>query len=421
VDEITLTSPLDGRAGRPEIRTGANETGAGGGAGPFLARFCFLVPLPLLLLLPSLLLLLSPSLLLLGVFVRFVPLPDISNFLRDFPLASQQMEVWHVLLILFLLAALNYVNLVLEENIFKHLRQQTIEGFADTNESEIAGAVSESSGIIKYLDNDDLYDKFYASVYDQLTQGSVRTQAEVGLMLQQWTKRGDAAIESMEVLDAGCGTGIAVASLAKMGVKKVVGLDKSEAMLNQATSNTIPQTTLTEDQKKVISWRKDELLNPSACQGGEFTHVFLLYFTVYYLNDKETLFRNLHFWTKPGGRLVVHVVNKHKFDPMLESASPWLGFSLQKYTESRITKSEVVFNKFTYTGEFDLQDPGAEFRESFRFKDSGLVRRQRHAFVMEDMERIVGFARAAGWTYLGFTDLTPISFEYAYHLHFRRS
>ena len=356
-----------------------------------------------------------------GEFSPFLLSWAISSFLRDFPLASQQMEVWHILLILFLLAAFNYINLVLEENFFKHLRQQTLEGFADANSSEIAGAVFEASGVIKYLDNDELYDEFYASVYDQLTQGSVRTQAEVGLMLQQWTKRADARIETMEVLDAGCGTGIAVASLAKMGVKKVVGLDKSEAMIHQATSNTIPQTTLTEEQKRAIFWRKDDLLNPSACQGGEFTHAFLLYFTVYYFNDKEALFRNLHFWVKPGGRLVVHVVNKHKFDPMLESASPWLGFSLQKYTDSRITKSEVSFNKFTYTGEFDLQDPGAEFRETFRFKETGLVRRQRHAFLMEDMERIVGFARAAGWTYLGFTDLTPLSFEYAYHLHFRRS
>lgn len=333
------------------------------------------------------------------------------------------MEVWHILLILFVLAALNYVNLVLEENIFKHLRQHPVEGlegFTGSSE-EIAGAVSESSGIIKYLDNDELYDSFYARVYDQLTQGSVRSQAEVGLMLQQWLKRGDADIKSMEILDAGCGTGIAAASFAKLGAKKVVGLDKSEAMLKQATSNTIPQTTLTSEQIQSISWRKDDLINPSACQGGEFTHAFLLYFTIYYFNDKEAVFRNLHYWTKPGGRLVVHVVNKHKFDPMLESASPWLGFSLQKYTDTRITKSEVAFDKFTYTGEFDLQDPGAEFRETFRFKDTGKVRRQRHAFIMEDMERITGMARAAGWQYLGYTDLTPISFEYAYHLHFRRN
>ena len=127
----------------------------------------------------------------------------------------------------------------------------------------------------------------------------------------------------------------------------------------------------------------------------------------------------MYFWTKPGGRMVVQVVNKHKFDPMLESSAPWLGFSLQKYSDTRITKSEVAFNKFKYNGEFHLMDPNAEFRETFRF-EGGKIRRQRHTLRMNDMSEIVGMAKMAGWEYLGFTDLTPISFEYAYHLHFKR-
>jgi ubiquinone/menaquinone biosynthesis C-methylase UbiE len=254
-------------------------------------------------------------------------------------------------------------------------------------------------------------------VYDELTQGSVRTQAEIGLLLHEWSKKGE-DIKTFEVLDAGCGTGIGVAALAKMNVKKVVGLDNANAMISQAKTKTIPQTTLTDEQKGVIEWRQADLMDPSAAAGGEFSHVALLYFTVYYFNDKEALFRNLYYWTKPGGRLAVEVVNKHKFDPMLESATPWLGFSLQKYADSRITKSEVDFNKFKYIGEFDLQDPQAEFRETFRFKD-GKVRRQRHTLKMEDMNEIVGMAKAAGWEYLGYTDLTMLHLEYFYILHFK--
>ena len=104
---------------------------------------------------------------------------------------------------------------------------------------------------------------------------------------------------------------------------------------------------------------------------------------------------------------------------MLESSAPWLGFSLQKYTNERINKSEVTFDKFKYTGEFDLHDPEAEFRETFRFED-GSVRRQRHTFKMENMDEIVGMAKAAGWKYDGFVDETPIHFEYAYLLLFTK-
>jgi len=294
------------------------------------------------------------------------------------------------------------------------------EGFEDLDkEEELSGAVDEKRGIIRYLDNKELYDHFYAAVYDQLTQGSVRTQAEIGMILHEWTKRGE-DLKTFEVLDAGCGTGIAVAALAKMNVKRAVGMDLSKAMLEQASTRSIPQTTLTEEQKEIIEWRHGDLIDPSASTGGSFTHAFLIYFTIYYFMDKETVFRNLYFWLKPGGRLVVHCVNKHKFDPMLESSAPWLGFSLQKYSKKRVTKSEVVFNKFNYGAEFDLEDPMAEFRETFRFKD-GKVRRQKHTMKMENMNEIVGMAKAAGWEYIGYTDLTPLSFEYAYHLHFKRS
>ena len=325
-------------------------------------------------------------------------------------------QVWVILIIFICLVVLQVLYSILYDTIilpYLETRESlNKEGFSN----EVPHARDETQGMVKWLDNKELYDSFYAGIYDQLTQGSTRTQAEIGLILHEWTKRGDDS-KNFEILDAGCGTGIAVATMAKMGVKRVVGLDSSKEMLKQCDT-TLKKSTLNDEEKKHIEWRYGDLIDPSVCSGGEFTHAFLLYFTVYYFGDKETLFRNLYFWVKPGGKMVVHVVNKHKFDPMLESSAPWLGFSLQKYSDKRITKSEVVFNEFKYTGEFDLQDPLAEFRETFRFKD-GKARRQKHSFRMEDMNVIVGYAKAAGWDYVGHTDLTPIAFEYAFHLHFR--
>lgn len=311
---------------------------------------------------------------------------------------------------------------MIRENITEPFRgaMEEAEGFENGSGSP---TISQSAGagdgaVQTWLENDKLYDKFYAGVYDQITQGSVRTQAEVGLMLHEWTKKGE-DLKTFEILDAGCGTGIAVAALAKMGVKRVCGIDLSEAMLNHARQVVIPQTTLTHVQKEAIEWRKRDLIDPSAGAAGEFTHAFLLYFTVYYFADKEALFRNLFLWVKPGGRLTVMVVNKYKFDPMMESAAPWMGFSLQKYSKDRITKSEVTFDKFKYTGEFHLFDPAAEFRETFRFKD-GKVRRQKHDLRMENTNTIVGLAKAAGWKYDGYTDLVKLQSEYFYHLHFSK-
>ena len=326
-------------------------------------------------------------------------------------------QFWLLLFFMIVILILYVFNSILFENIifpYMESKNPSKEGFEDI--TDVPGLVEESGGIMRWMSQEELYDSFYAKIYDQLTQGSVRTQAEIGLILHEWTKKGD-KLENFDVLDGGCGTGIACAALAKMGVKSVVGLDNSKAMLKQCET-TLTHSTLTDKEKEHITWHQADLMDPSACTGGQFSHGILLYFTIYYFPDKETVFRNLFYWIRPGGRLVVHVVNKHKFDPMLESSAPWLGFSLQKYSETRVKKSEVVFNKFKYTGEFDLQDPIAEFREVFKFKN-GKVRRQKHIFRMEDMNAIVELAKAVGWEYIGYTDLTPINFEYAYHLHFR--
>jgi SAM-dependent methyltransferase len=320
----------------------------------------------------------------------------------------------NVLFILLILAVVNYLALV----AIQRMKPQIVvdpglivqgpqrEGFTDVQQSKEV-----------YLNNDELYDTFYASVYDQLTQSQRITEQKVMMIVTEWKKTG-AHIEEIDALDAGCGTGVAAVSLAKLNVRSVLALDKSKAMLERAETVTVAQSKLSEEQKKLITFREGDLMNPSAVGGGAVSHAICLYFTIYYLPDKEAFFRNMFLWVKPGGELVVEVVNKYKFDPMLDSASPWVGFSLQKYSKERVTESKVAFDKFDYAGKFDLQDPNAEFRETFRFKD-GRVRRQRHRFSMPSIDEISKAAKIAGWTYTKFLDLTLIGFEYSYLLFFR--
>lgn len=313
----------------------------------------------------------------------------------------------NVLFILLVLAVINYLALVAMQRMKPQfvVDSEQQEGFTDVQQKET------------YLNSDELYDSFYASVYDQLTQSQRITEQKVMMIVTEWKKTG-ALMEHVEVVDAGCGTGVACISLAKMNMKSVLGIDKSKAMIERAQTFTLDQSKLTAEQKSLITFREGDLLNPSVIGGGAVTHAICLYFTIYYLPDKEAFFRNMFLWVKPGGELVVEVVNKYKFDPMLDSASPWIGFSLQKYSKERVTESKVTFDKFEYAAKFDLQDPGAEFRETFRFKD-GKVRRQRHRFVMPPIDEIAKMAQVAGWTYTKFLDLTLIGFEYSYLLFFR--
>jgi SAM-dependent methyltransferase len=189
-------------------------------------------------------------------------------------------------------------------------------------------------------------------------------------------------------------------------------------MLRQAEKTAL-EAKLTPEEANNLRWRTDSLKNPSACAAGEFNHIIMFYFTFYYLPDQEEFFRFANLWMKPGGKLVIEVVNKFKFDPILESASPFLAFSLQKYSKDRLLKSKVTFDKFEYESEFELTDPKGEFYETFRFKNNH-VRRQKHVFHMPTIEAIVNMGKAAGFKYEGFQDLNALGFEYAYLLQFTR-
>ncbi len=316
--------------------------------------------------------------------------------------------LWSVLILL-IFGTLQYIWLIYED---KYAVQESNykEGFVDT------GAITDSEQTsIVWFENEELYDEFYASVYDSLTQLAGRYPQEVTLIIHQWKKT--TSVDTMDVLDCGCGTGIASIFFAKQNVNSVVGLDISKAMIRRANNTTLVGANLTRAQKEAITYQVGNMQIESTFTAGKFSHAVLLFFTVYYSNDPVGLFKNLFFWIRPGGCLAIEVVNKYKFDPLLEAASPFFGLSVQKYSKKRVTKSRVEFDKFSYEAEFDLQDPTAEFREVFRFKDKS-IRRQRHTMNMRDIKDIVDLAASTGWKYTGFVDLLTAGFEYAYVLLF---
>jgi SAM-dependent methyltransferase len=261
---------------------------------------------------------------------------------------------------------------------------------------------------ILVLGNDNIYDEFYAKVYDVIVDGKTRQDAEVNLTLT-WARSFRPENGMIEVLDIGCGTGGAVDVFRTIGVKKVVGLDASEAMVAAARKHH-PKG----------DYRVGEVEQIGQFAAGEFNLATLYYFTYYYLRDTEMMFKNLFYWLQPGGCLVIHLVNREKFDPILEAASPFVAFSVQKYSKERVTTSKVSFDKFDYEANFSLEGESAEFREQFLFKTNKKKRRHVHKLRMTRMEEIIQKAESNGFVYKQFIDLTAIGYEYQYLFCFVR-
>ena len=318
-----------------------------------------------------------------------------------FNLLEDGFQVFLVVVISILVANYLYARWASRHVRKSSMENEEFEGFANP---EKGGA----NGIdIAVVGNDHLFDEFYSKIYDMIVDGKQRHDAETNLTLA-WAKTYRPETKTILALDVGCGTGSQVDILRKAGVGKAVGIDKSEAMIARA-HKIHPQSDFRVGDVEVIG----------TFAAAEFNLVTMFYFTYYYLQDRTVALQNVFNWLQPGGCFVVHVVNREKFDPVLEAASPFVAFSVQKYSKERITRSKVSFDKFDYEADFSLEGSKAEFREEFRFKD-GKKRRQVHALRMPTMDQITAEIEGIGFKYKQYIDLTSIGYEYQYLFCFVR-
>jgi SAM-dependent methyltransferase len=252
----------------------------------------------------------------------------------------------------------------------------------------------------------DVYDDFYSEIYDTLVFSNLKDDYEVGQIINS-TKPTQESI----ILDVGSGTGHHVGLFNKKGFK-AVGLDNSHAMIEKAKEN-YPEYDFVEG----------DVLNAVQFQPQSFTHILCLYFTLYYIKDKAQFFNNCMNWLMPGGTLVVHIVDRDMFDPILPPANPLLMLTPQRYAKNRITNSKVTFNDFKYSADFNLENgkDSARFVEKFQNKENGKVfRKQEHVMYMESEKDVLVLAKNSGFIVQGKIDLIKVGYEYQYLYIFQK-
>lgn len=247
-------------------------------------------------------------------------------------------------------------------------------------------------------ENEGIYDNFYADIYDFLVYNDVKDEYEIGAIMNKTNPNNKSVI-----LDVGCGTGHHVGLLAKNGLK-VVGVDISPSMIEKAKKN-YPQ----------YNFKVGNVLNGGTFQFDSFTHILCLYFTLYYFKDKSIFFQNCYNWLMPGGYLVVHLVDKYNFDPILPAANPLYIVSPQRYAKDRITKSKITFDKFKYEANFiqDVDSVQSLFEEKIVFND-GKARNHHHKFYMENYQDILNMARDVGFVVNSEINMIKCGYEYQY-------
>lgn len=254
----------------------------------------------------------------------------------------------------------------------------------------------------------DIYDDFYARVYDKLFSTQERISFEKASLKENVFN--SFSKPETKIADLCCGTSPHSRWLTEDGYD-VVGADTSEAMLRRARV-----------QNPSAKFYRLDITNPSSFPPKQLSHALLFYFSIYQFRNPKIVVDNIYQWLKPGGWFVVHLVDPNKFDPILAAASPFPAFSVQKYSKDRVTDSDVFFNDFKYRAKFikGAHDDNAIFEETFDFTDKKKSREHKHRLLMPSVKDMIDTIRSSGFTYKESVDMTSVGYEYQYLVYFTK-
>ena len=323
-----------------------------------------------------------------------------ASFYKSFSSYIKSITRWEILTVMLILLM---IVCFIKRDLDVH-----VEGFAQKDK-------------YKVYENDTIYDNFYADIYDELFIQPNKIEAEVDeiIHITGALNGNDTEKKNFKVCDLGCGRGHHVDQLKHKGVANVIGCDKSAAMLQNAR-----------DSYPTCKFIQGDFMKPMLFSEEEFNVLTCFYFTVYYVKDKRAFFKNCYQWLKPEGYLIIHLVDRNHFDPVVPGGKPLFIVSPQKYAKDRITNSLVKFRSFQYKSDFTVPPPtkGAKgsqlkhtgeknigkFIEKITDDATGKVRENIHTYYMPTNREMLEIAKEVGFTVTGQVDLVHVLNEFQY-------
>ena len=240
------------------------------------------------------------------------------------------------------------------------------------------------------------YDDFYAGIYNDL----YLTKSRVAEEYDQIIRMTEPSVDYSVFLDVGSGTGEMAALLDNRGFQ-VYGIDRSAAMVKQSLANW----------PRLRIQKGDITADSMAYDRNMFSHILCMYMTIYEIEDKYAFFANCYAWLKSGGYLILHLVDKARFNPIVPAGkSKWLRGLEDSYgfarPPPRISKTELDFVDFKYNALYDFpsdeQSP-VIFRETFHVGHK--MRKNESTLYMNSTEYILGIAQKFGFYVKGQVDM----------------
>jgi SAM-dependent methyltransferase len=246
-----------------------------------------------------------------------------------------------------------------------------------------------------------IYDDFYTQIYDDLMLPQTSSEYNVSKIIEMTEPSKQYSV----FLDVGSGTGHTVNTLRKKGFQ-AHGIDQSKAMIG------FSQTKFPD-----ISVKCGNVENPITYDRGTFTHILCTEKTIYEFENKSIFFQNCYFWLQQNGYLIVHLVERNKFNPIIPSGNPTMLDNPQKYSENRITDTLIDFINFQYKSTYDFSKTDKVIhKETFTDTKTNVVRENEKTLYIEPIETVLLLANKYGFIVKGKANIYNKDGEYLYIL-----
>lgn len=234
--------------------------------------------------------------------------------------------------------------------------------------------------------DENVYDNFYVEIYDDIHNREELSKKDYERVLETTMPNKESYI-----LDVGSGTGGMLNALTENGYNSC-GVDKSESMVKKS-----------KEKYPNIEVNHKDVTNSIIFDRGTFTHICCMDFTFYEINDKEKFLKNSNYWLKPNGYLILHLVEREKYNPIVEGANPLLNDNPQEYLDKRLEKAKINFIDFEYNQHmiFNEKTNDVLFKESFCDSITKNIRQNERLMKMDNIDEIIKVCRRCGFIVKG--------------------
>lgn len=236
--------------------------------------------------------------------------------------------------------------------------------------------------------NDDIYDEFYSSYYDQITNNDDRSNFEIGLIKEIKNSNNI----NTNILDVGCGTGNHVNKLYNKDYS-IIGLDKSPSMISKA-----------KDKYPECDFKVGDILKNNIFEYNSFSHILCLGRTIYLLKDKDTFFENCYSLLEDNGYLIINLTKRDDYTIFITNNKNKTLYNSEKFGK-RNTEHIIKFNKdIEYKCNYnnnddlnnDIEEPYYKIVEKFKNFETHSIRKNICELYMPKISTIVNMASSKG-------------------------